>query len=86
MCVSSWATTSVEDVSLAAPSGYHWLQLYIYKNREVTKNLLLRAEAAGYKAIALTVDTAVLGRRVTLSEFFFEMASVSPLMKFRKRM
>ena len=81
MCVSSWATTSVEDVSSAAPAGFFWLQLYIYKDREATKNLILRAEAAGYMAIALTVDTAVLGRRVTIL-LCDTVASITPCFLF----
>lgn len=40
-----------------------WFQLYVYKDRKVAANLVRRAEAAGYLAIAVTVDTPVLGRR-----------------------
>lgn len=63
MMLSSWATSSIEEVAEAAPSGLHWLQLYVYKDREVTKSLVKRAERAGYKGIFLTVDTPFLGRR-----------------------
>lgn len=35
----------------------------MYKDRKVTAQLVRRAEAAGYKALAVTVDTPVLGRR-----------------------
>ncbi|MCW5806372.1 MAG: alpha-hydroxy-acid oxidizing protein [Deltaproteobacteria bacterium] len=38
-------------------------QLYVYKDREVTRDLVRRAETSGYSAIAVTVDTPVLGRR-----------------------
>ncbi|RYH20658.1 hypothetical protein EON65_22840 [archaeon] len=41
----------------------HYLQLYVYKDRSVTLDLVRRAEQAGYKAIAVTVDTPLLGRR-----------------------
>lgn len=40
-----------------------WFQLYVYKDRGITKSLVERAEAAGYAAIALTVDAPLLGRR-----------------------
>jgi len=63
MCLSSWATTSLEEVNEAAPDGLRWFQLYIYNDRVTTQNLVKRAEAAGYKAIVLTVDTPILGRR-----------------------
>ncbi len=62
MTLSSWSTTSVEDVAAASP-GAKWFQLYVYKDRELTADLAKRAERAGYKALAITVDTPVLGRR-----------------------
>ncbi|KFW73970.1 Hydroxyacid oxidase 1, partial [Phalacrocorax carbo] len=64
MMLSSWATSTIEEVAEAAPAGLHWLQLYIYKDREVTKSLVKRAERAGYKGIFVTVDTPFLGRRI----------------------
>mmetsp|Transcript_11172 Transcript_11172/g.34217 ORF Transcript_11172/g.34217 Transcript_11172/m.34217 type:complete len:392 (+) Transcript_11172:142-1317(+) len=63
MGLSSWSTTSLEDVANEAPGAPRWFQLYVYKDREVVKKLVQRAEKAGYKAIALTVDTPRLGRR-----------------------
>ncbi|NXI54379.1 HAOX1 oxidase, partial [Chloroceryle aenea] len=63
MLLSSWATCSIEEVAKAAPNGLRWLQLYVYKDREVTKSLVKRAERAGYKGIFVTVDTPFLGRR-----------------------
>ncbi|KAJ1803536.1 Hydroxyacid oxidase 1 [Coemansia sp. RSA 2598] len=65
MCLSSWSTTSIEDVAKSAPgSAPRWMQLYIYKDREATKKLIERAQDSGYSAIALTVDTPFLGRRL----------------------
>jgi len=63
MTLSSWSTTPLEDVANAAPGKYRWFQLYVYKDRAVTLDLIKRAEKAGYKALAVTVDTPVLGRR-----------------------
>ncbi len=63
MTLSSWSTTALEDVASAAPSGLRWFQLYVYKDRVVTLDLIKRAERAGYKAFAVTVDTPALGRR-----------------------
>jgi isopentenyl diphosphate isomerase/L-lactate dehydrogenase-like FMN-dependent dehydrogenase len=40
-----------------------WFQLYVYKDREATLSLVQRAESYGCKAIALTVDAQVWGRR-----------------------
>jgi len=63
MAVSTLATTSLEEVAAAAAGGPLWFQLYVYKDRSVSESLVRRAEAAGYRALVLTVDTPLLGRR-----------------------
>jgi isopentenyl diphosphate isomerase/L-lactate dehydrogenase-like FMN-dependent dehydrogenase len=62
MCCSTIASTSIEDIAAAA-TGPLWFQLYIYRDRDVTRDLVRRAEEAGCRAIVLTVDTPLLGRR-----------------------
>jgi 4-hydroxymandelate oxidase len=62
MCVSIMATHSLEEVAAVA-SGPLWLQTYIFKDRHFTTDVAARARAAGYRALVLTVDTPVLGRR-----------------------
>ncbi|XP_072970354.1 glycolate oxidase 3-like [Typha angustifolia] len=62
MTLSSWSTCSVEEVNSTGP-GIRFFQLYVYKDRSIVRQLLRRAERAGFKAIALTVDTPKLGRR-----------------------
>lgn len=62
MVLSSLATSSIEEVARCS-SGLKWFQLYAYKNEDVTKDLVSRAEIEGYKAIVLTVDTPYLGCR-----------------------
>ncbi|KAM9315652.1 2-Hydroxyacid oxidase 1 [Gastrophryne carolinensis] len=64
MMLSSWATSSIEEVAEAAPDSLRWMQLYIYKDRNLTRALVQRAESMGYKGIFLTVDTPYLGRRL----------------------
>ncbi|XP_078086486.1 2-Hydroxyacid oxidase 1 isoform X2 [Mustelus asterias] len=64
MMLSTWATSSIEQVAQAAPGALRWLQLYIYKDRELTKSLVRRAEEVGYRGIFLTVDTPYLGKRL----------------------
>ncbi|XP_026207229.1 hydroxyacid oxidase 1 [Anabas testudineus] len=61
MMLSSWATSSIEEV--AGSGAVLWMQLYIYKDRGLTLSLVRRAEEMGYKAIFVTVDTPYLGRR-----------------------
>jgi 4-hydroxymandelate oxidase len=60
--LSSLSNTAMEAVFAEAGSP-RWFQLYIYKDREVTRELVKRAEAAGAEAIVLTVDAPGLGTR-----------------------
>lgn len=60
---STLATTPIEEIAEAS-SGPKWFQLYVHRDREFTRSLVERAEAAGYDAIVLTVDTPFLGRRL----------------------
>src|SRR5438309_2841676 len=62
MIVSAIATKTLEDIAgpVAAP---RWFQLYVWKDRKVTADLVKRAATVGYRAICLTVDTPFLGRR-----------------------
>lgn len=62
MILSTLSNTDVEEV-VNASSGPVWFQLYVYKDREVTKELVRRAEVAGCRAIVLTVDAPFLGTR-----------------------
>jgi 4-hydroxymandelate oxidase len=56
------ATTGQAGVTARA-GGPRWFQLYVYKDREITRSLVQRAEAAGAEAIVLTVDAPGLGTR-----------------------
>ncbi len=60
--LSTMGTRSIEEVA-GASNGPLWFQVYTWRDRGLVKDLLDRAAAAGYEAIILTVDTAVLGRR-----------------------
>lgn len=60
--LSGLSNTAMEEV-FAEAAGPRFFQLYIYKDRAVTRDLVARAEAAGAEAIVLTVDTPVWGTR-----------------------
>jgi 4-hydroxymandelate oxidase len=60
--LSSLSNTAMEVVFAEAGSP-RWFQLYIYKDREITLELVKRAEVAGAEAIVLTVDAPGLGTR-----------------------
>jgi 4-hydroxymandelate oxidase len=62
MIASSFATTTIEDMSRTAKSPL-WFQLYCVRDRGFTKNLVQRAENAGCRALFITVDTPVTGNR-----------------------
>lgn len=62
MTLSTAATSSLEEVAEVAERPL-WFQLYMYKDKGLTKSLVQRAKEAGYSAIAFTVDLPVLGRR-----------------------
>ena len=62
MIVSTAASTTMEDVAAAAP-GPKWYQLYWPDDRELAASFLQRAEAAGYEAVVVTLDTWQLGWR-----------------------
>ncbi len=62
MAVSTLATCTLEEVAEAA-RGPLWFQLYVYKDREITRALVQRAKAAGYRALCLTVDAPHSGHR-----------------------
>lgn len=59
--LSTYASTTIEDVAEAAPNLTKWFQLYIYYDRSLSETLVRRAEESGYKAIVLTVDSPSWG-------------------------
>jgi 4-hydroxymandelate oxidase len=62
MVLSTFSTVTLEEVAAAAKTPL-WFQLYVQPDREFTRDLVHRAEVAGYQALVVTVDTPVLGPR-----------------------
>jgi L-lactate dehydrogenase (cytochrome) len=60
--LSTLSTRSIEEVR-AVSDGRLWFQVYAWRDRGLVAEMVERAAAAGYEALVLTVDTAVLGRR-----------------------
>lgn len=54
MGLSSFATTTLEDVAEANGSNPHVLQLYLFEERNHSQKLIARAKKAGYKAVRRT--------------------------------
>ena len=61
--LSSAASSSIEEVAEAMGDAPRWFQLYWINDREVAASFVRRAEAAGYGAIVVTLDTPMLAWR-----------------------
>jgi len=62
---STAAAHSIEQVAEASGSGSRWYQLYWPAEHEVAASLVARAEAAGFGALMVTLDTFMMGWRPT---------------------
>ncbi|MGB8130469.1 MAG: alpha-hydroxy acid oxidase [Candidatus Angelobacter sp.] len=72
LVTSTFATESVENICRAATQPV-WFQLYTRPEREFNQSLIQRAEAAGCRAIAITVDTPTIGIRNREERAYFRM-------------
>ncbi|TDD10081.1 alpha-hydroxy-acid oxidizing protein [Saccharopolyspora terrae] len=61
--LSTMGTTSIEDVARTAPNARKWFQLYLWKDRRASEDLVNRALESNYDTLILTVDTPVAGAR-----------------------
>ncbi|GBQ32942.1 FMN-dependent L-lactate dehydrogenase [Gluconacetobacter sacchari DSM 12717] len=59
MCVSHFALASIEDVAAAVDPARLMFQLYLFRDRAVTRDMVVRAWAAGVRTLVVTVDTPV---------------------------
>jgi len=65
MVVSSRSSRRVEDIGkvTAEGGGAWWFQVYVLRDRDLTARMVTRAVAAGARALVLTADTPVVGRK-----------------------
>jgi isopentenyl diphosphate isomerase/L-lactate dehydrogenase-like FMN-dependent dehydrogenase len=63
MCLSTLATATAREVAEAAPDAPRWFQLYVFKDRGLTNDLVQSVADLGYSAILLTADTPYAGPR-----------------------
>jgi 4-hydroxymandelate oxidase len=61
--VSTATSMRLEEIAAAAPDALRWFQLYHLGQREASEDLIRQAVATGHRAIVLTVDVPLLGRR-----------------------
>jgi 4-hydroxymandelate oxidase len=62
-CLSTLSTTGVAELATRAPDTRRWFQLYVFKDRAVTREMVAAAVEHGYEALVLTVDLPVFGTR-----------------------
>ena len=62
--LSTMGTTSLEQLAQHAPQTNRWFQLYLWRDRPRSQDLVDRARAQGYSALVLTVDVPVAGARL----------------------
>ena len=62
-CVSTQSVTSIDDIRKGAPDADLWLQLYVWKKRDLTWQLLERAAHAGASTLVITADTPLSPKR-----------------------
>ncbi len=60
--MSHGSTITIEDLARAV-AGPKWFQVFLYRDRSLTQSFVERAQAAGYKALVLTIDNQLLGQR-----------------------
>lgn len=60
--LSTMSSMSLEEIKVESNDS-SWYQLYIFKDRTFTTDLVKRAELAGFKALVVTVDAPIMGRR-----------------------
>jgi 4-hydroxymandelate oxidase len=63
MILSTASTRTIEEVATTRQHTTQWFQLYITRDRGLTKSLVERARDAGYTALVVTVDTPIVGKR-----------------------
>jgi (S)-mandelate dehydrogenase len=61
--LSTAAGISIEDLRAAVPDARLWFQLYVFKDDQVNRAIIERAQNAGYEALLITTDTHVAPKR-----------------------
>jgi (S)-2-hydroxy-acid oxidase len=77
MILSSASSYSIEEVAAAGPNATKWFQMFLpnrnLNERNVSQDMIWRAEAAGFSAIVFTVDSPVLARRYSTKRTGFRL-------------
>ncbi|XP_067014364.2 uncharacterized protein [Anabrus simplex] len=82
--LSVWSTKSIEEVAAAAPDTIKWQHVHLFSDRNITHQLVSRAERAGFQAIVVTVDTPVIAVRHADVHSQFKLPKHLSLANFRE--
>ncbi|WP_237056910.1 alpha-hydroxy acid oxidase [Marilutibacter chinensis] len=63
MIVSAMASRTLEEIAAQNPGARLWLHVYLFRDRAVTRDLITRAEAAGFEAISIGLGCPTVGKR-----------------------
>jgi 4-hydroxymandelate oxidase len=79
-CLSTLSTTGLVELARSTPEATRWFQLYVFKDRGITREMVAAAVEHGYEALVLTVDLPVFGTRERdmRSGFVLDEASAIP--------
>lgn len=86
LVLSSWATSSNEQVGAAAPDSVKVYQVYPSKIHAVNADIWARVKKSGFKALALTTDTQLLGKRLNDTRNRFSLPHPLKMENFAKYM
>lgn len=79
MCLSTFATVSPTELAAAVPQVRFWFQLYMLRDRGMTRALAEQAQAAGASALLLTADAPRMGRRERDARSGFSIPADTPV-------
>lgn len=79
MCLSTFATISTAELAAAVPDARFWFQLYLLRDRGMTRALVQQALAAGAEALVITADAPRIGRRERDARSGFSIARDTPV-------
>jgi isopentenyl diphosphate isomerase/L-lactate dehydrogenase-like FMN-dependent dehydrogenase len=83
MIASTLSTSSIEEITAAAAGAPVWLQLYVFRDRSITEELVRRAEQAGCRAICVTASVPVQGNRERDAHNRFALPPTLEMANFR---
>lgn len=81
--LSTMSTCSIDEVASASKFN-KWFQLYLFKDRQITQELVSRAESCGYLALVVTVDVPAMGMRIRDIKNKFSLPQGMDAANFRK--